>query len=248
MRYAEFHMISLTWPLVCSGIAALFTLVGGAIPLAHQKLSKNALTILLAFSGGILLSTALNHMVVESFAIIGAEAMLSVSLGFLLLYGIEKITMIHACQEEHCDVHHFGGLAVIGIGFHSFLDGFAIAVSLKLDLALGTMVVLAVLLHRLPTGVCIATVMLANHFAATKAWLILALVAGLIVAGTLIGFISTLSGIDSERFLSIAIGISAGTFIYIATGDLMPMAHENVRDYRVPVAFTVGFLGTMITA
>lgn len=241
-------MISLTWPLLCAGIAALFTMVGGAIPLAHRKLSKSVLTILIAFSGGVLLSAALNHMVVESFAIIGGPAMLAVSGGFLLLYGIEKITMIHACQEEDCHTHHFGGMALLGIGFHSFLDGFAIAVSMELDVRLGAIVVLAVLLHRLPTGVCIATVMLANHFASTKAWLTLSLIAGLLVAGAFIGLLSALNGIATENFLSIAIGISAGTFLYIATGDLMPMAHANVRDYRVPLAFAVGFLGTMGTA
>jgi ZIP family zinc transporter/zinc and cadmium transporter len=241
-------MIFLTWPLFCAGIAALFTMVGGAIPLAHRKLSRSVLTILIAFSGGVLLSAALNHMVVESFAIIGGQSMLAVSFGFLLLYGIEKITMIHACQEEGCDAHRFGGLALVGIGFHSFLDGFSITVSMKLDVRLGAIVALAVLLHRLPTGVCIATVMLANHFPSAKAWFTLSLIAGLLVAGALAGLLSALSGIAAERFLSIAIGISAGTFIYIATGDLMPMAHANVRDYRVPLAFAVGFLGTMGTA
>ncbi len=240
-------MTTFTWPLVFSGIAALSTLIGGAIPLVHQKLSKNALALLLALSGGILLSTGLNHMVTESFDTIGAPAMLCVSLGFLLMYGLEKITMVHACREEDCRVHHFGGAALMGIGFHSFLDGFAIGVSLKFDVTLGMIVVLAVLLHRLPDGISIATVMLANQYSERKAWGMLALLAGLAIAGTFAGLISILSGMNSRQYLSIAIGVSAGTFIYIATSDLMPMAHEDPRDYRVPIAFVVGFLGTMVT-
>jgi ZIP family zinc transporter/zinc and cadmium transporter len=216
--------------------------------LARQNLGKRALTVLVALSGGILLSTGLNHMVAESFEVIGAQAMLCVSLGFLLMYGLERFTMVHACQEEDCHVHHFGGTALLGIGFHSFLDGFAIAVSMKFDVTLGTIVVLAVLMHRLPDGISIATVMLANRYSVRKAWAILGLVAGLAVAGTLSGLFSTIGGVDPKHFLSIAIGLSAGTFIYIATGDLMPLAHENNRDYRVPIAFVVGFLGTMMTA
>lgn len=241
-------MTSLALPLLYSGIAALFTMMGGAIPLAHRRLSKKALGVLIAFSGGMLLSTGLNHMIVDSFGILGAHAMLCASLGFLLMYGLEKVTMIHACREEDCHVHHFGGAALMGIGFHSFLDGFAIAVSLKFDMALGTMVLLAVLLHRLPDGFSIATVMLANQYPARKAWAVLSLLAGLAVAGTLAGLVSVFNSLTVEHYLSIAIGISAGTFIYIATSDLIPMAHQNSRDYRVPLAFTVGFLGTMMTA
>ncbi|MDZ7289121.1 MAG: ZIP family metal transporter [candidate division KSB1 bacterium] len=240
--------IAFTWPLVCSGIAALFTLIGGTIPLAHQKLSKNALAVLLALSGGIMLSTSLNHMVRESFGSIGAISMVCVSFGFLLMYGLEKMTMVHACREQDCHVHHFGGMALMGIGFHSFLDGFAIGVSLEFNLTLGLMVVLAVLLHRLPDGIAIATVMLANRYSTRKAWGFLSMLAGLAVAGTIVGLASLFSGIELERFLSIAIGISAGTFIYIATSDLMPMAHEDPRDYRVPIAFIVGFLGILLTA
>jgi ZIP family zinc transporter/zinc and cadmium transporter len=241
-------MISLTWPLVYSGMAALFTLLGGAIPLAHRKISRNTLTILVALSAGMLLSTGLNHMIIESFEKIHAQAMLGVSLGFLLLYGIEKMTMVHACREEDCKFHHFGGAALLGIGFHSFLDGFAIAVSLKFGMALGTVVVLAVLLHRLPDGIAIATVMMANHYSLKKAWWLLTVVAGLAIAGTLFGITTVFSGIESERYFSMAVALSAGTFIYIATSDLMPMAHENIRDYRVPIAFAVGFLGILITA
>ncbi|MFQ5823756.1 MAG: ZIP family metal transporter [bacterium] len=228
--------------LFFSFLAAGATMLGGGIPLLHKRLSKKSLTLLVAFSAGILLSTGLNHMVVESYAEAGRWAMLSVSLGFIVLYGYEKLAMIHACREEHCDIHPFGHAALFGMGFHSFLDGFAIAVSFEFEKTLGFLVIVAVLLHRLPTGISTASIMLANQFRKAKAWKTLGIIAGLAVVGALFGI---LIPINEQFFLSLAVGLSGGTFLYIATSDLLPIAHENNQDYRVPLFFLLGFLGIL---
>lgn len=231
--------------LFFSLLAAGATVLGGGIPLLHKRLSDKNLALLVAFSAGVLLSTGLNHMVVESYTEAGRWAMLSVSLGFLILYGYEKMAMIHACREEDCDVHHFGKAALLGMGFHSFLDGFAIAVSFGFEKTLGFLVIAAVLLHRLPTGISTTSIMLANNFHKTKAWITLSIISGLAVFGALFGI---LIPINEHFFLSLAVGISGGTFLYIATSDLLPLAHVNNRDYRVPIFFLLGFLGILGTS
>ncbi|MFQ5707968.1 MAG: ZIP family metal transporter [bacterium] len=228
--------------ILFSCLAAGATVLGGGIPLLHKRLDENSLTLLVAFSAGVLLSTGLNHMVAESFSEGGRWAMLSVSLGFIVLYGYEKMAMVHACREEHCDVHHFGKSALVGLGFHSFLDGFAIAVSFEFQKTLGLLVIVAVLLHRLPTGVSIASILLAHNYKRVRAWVTLSVIAGLAILGACTGIVMPLR----EHFLlSLAVGLSGGTFLYIATSDLLPMAHENSQDYRVPLFFLVGFLGIL---
>lgn len=223
-------------------IAAAATVIGGSIPLLHKRLSKEQLTLLVAFSAGVLLSTGLNHMIVESYAEAGKWAMLSVSLGFIVLYGYEKMAMIHACREHDCNVHNFGGAALIGIGFHSFLDGFAIAVSFEFEKTLGFLVIVAVILHRLPTGISIASIMLSNNYRQAKAWFTLSVIGGLAIVGATV---AVLIPIQESFFLSLAVGLSGGTFLYISTSDLLPMAHENSQDYRVPIFFLLGFLGIL---
>lgn len=223
-------------------LAAGTTVLGGGISLSQKKLRDEHLTLLVAFSAGVLLSTGLNHMVVESFAEAGRWAMLSVSLGFVILYGYEKMAMVHACREQDCDVHHFGSAALVGMGFHSFLDGFAIAVSFEFEKGLGQLVVVAVILHRLPTGISLAAIMLSNHYDKTKAWITLSTIAALTVLGAVVG---TVIPVQEHLFLSLAVGLSGGTFLYISTSDLLPLAHENSRDYRVPLAFLLGFLGIL---
>lgn len=217
-------------------------MVGGSIPLLHKRITAKTLTLLMAFSAGVLLSTGLNHMVAESYAESGRWAMVAVSVGFLLLYGYEKVAMIHACREQDCHVHSFGRSALVGIGFHSLLDGFAIAVSFELEKTLGMIVISAVILHRLPTGISIASIMLSHNYAEKRAWISLIVIAGLNVVGAILGqFIP----FGATTFLSLAVGLSGGTFLYIATSDLMPMAHENPHDYGVPASFLFGFLGVL---
>ena len=223
-------------------LAAGATILGGGIPLFRKNLRDESLTLLIAFSAGVLLSTGLNHMVAESFARAGRWAMFAVSIGFLLLYGYEKMAMVHACREQDCHVHNFGGAALIGMGFHSLIDGFAIAVSFELEKALGVVVVTAVLLHRLPTGISLAAIMLSNNYEKTKAWLTLGAIATLSIVGAVLGL---LIPFKEHLFLSLAVGLSGGTFLYISTSDLLPMAHENSQDYRVPLAFLVGFSGIL---
>lgn len=205
----------------------------------HRKLSEKQLTLLVAFSAGVLLSTSLNHMIIESFSATGRLAMLFVSIGFLVLYGYEKIAMVHACREHDCEVHHFGFASLIGIGFHSFLDGFAIAVSFEFQATLGVLVIGAVVLHRLPTGISIACILLSHGYDEARAWRALSLIAALAILGTIGGL---LIPANQSQLLSLAVGLSGGTFLYISTSDLLPMAHKNKQDYRVPLYFLTGFL------
>jgi len=228
--------------LFFSFLAAGATVLGGGIPLLHKGLDRSTLTLLVAFSAGVLLSTALNQMVVESYVTAGRWATLSVSLGFIGLYGYEKMAMIHACREEDCEIHHFGHSALVGLGFHSFLDGFAIAVSFEFERTLGFLVIIAILLHRLPTGISTASIMLSHNFNKSKAWVILSIIGGLAVVGAIFGILIPING---KFLLSLAVGLSGGTFLYIATSDFLPMAHENSQDYRVPIFFLAGFLGIL---
>jgi zinc transporter ZupT len=231
--------------LFFSFLAAGATVLGGGIPLLHKNLNQRHLTSLVAFSAGILLSTGLNHMIIQSFAEAGRWAMLAVSVGFVVLYGYEKMAMVHACREQGCQVHRFDKAALIGLGFHTILDGFAIAVSFEFEKSLGMLVIAAVILHRLPTGISLAAIMLSNQYQKSKAWVTLNIIGALAIVGAILGILIPLN----EKFwLSLAVGLSGGTFLYISTSDLLPLAHENNQDYRVPLLFLFGFLGVLATA
>lgn len=225
--------------LLYATLAAIFTIVGGSLPLARRDLGERALSLLIAFSAGVLLSAGINEMMPESFELAGTTAAIGVSAGFILLYLSEKVTMVHACREQGCRVHPFGFFAIIGIGFHTALDGFAIAVSTEADAELGAVVAIAVLAHRFPSGVSFAGVMLACDYTRRRAWATLTVLGLLAIVGAAVGL---LFADVPESVLGFAIGLSAGSFLYISTSDLLPVAHEHGwGDYGVPLSFTAGF-------
>lgn len=220
-------------------LAALFTIAGGALPLARRGMGERGLSLLVAFSAGVLLSTGINVMLPESYDLAGVASVLGVSAGFVLLYLTERVTVVHACRVHGRHIHTLSVFAVIGIGFHMVLDGFAIAVSGQAEASLGAVVALAVLAHRFPAGISFAGVMLSSNYERSRAWITMIVLALLAPVGAAAGL---LFSSVSDELLGFAIGLSAGTFLYISTSDLLPVAHERGwRDYGVPLAFAAGF-------
>jgi len=232
--------------LLLATLAAGFTIAGGSLPLARKQLGERGISLLVAFSAGVLLSAGINDMFPESYKLASGSAVIGVSAGFMLLYLTEKVTMVHACREQGCKVHPFGFFALAGIGFHTMLDGFSIAVSGEARASLGLVVAFAVLAHSFPSGVSVAGVMLSCGYRRSKAWWVLTALAVQAVVGAVVGlFFAGASG----QVLGVGVGLSAGTFLYISTSDLLPIAHEtNWHDYSVPLAFTAGFALMLVTA
>lgn len=231
--------------LLYATLAAIFTIVGGSLPLVRRNLGDRQLSLLIAFSAGVLLSAGLNEMLPESFELAGKTAAVGVSAGFILLYLSEKVTMVHSCREQGCEVHPFGFFAIAGIGFHTALDGFAIAVSSEVGAELGAVVAFAVLAHRFPSGVSFAGVMLACGYTRGRAWATLMTLGALAIVGAGVGLLFKDLSVE---VLGFAIGLSAGSFLYISTSDLLPIAHEHGwGDYGVPLSFATGF-GIMLAA
>lgn len=230
---------------VYSLLAAASTVIGGSLPLIRSDLSERLRSLVVAFAAGVLLSVGLNELVPESFEAAGRGALVAASVGFIVLYLVERVTTIHVCRDKECDIHTFGNIALIGIGFHSMLDGFAIAVGFGVRPEVGLAVAGAVLVHRFPDGVSIAAVALANRYSRGRAWAVLVAIGLLALLGAALGLAV---GQVSLAVLGLGLGLSAGTFIYVATADLLPIAHRNFGDYGVPIAFLIGFAGIFLLA
>jgi len=90
--------------------------------------------------------------------------------------------------------------------------------------------------------------MLSCGYKRSKAWWVLVLLSVQAIIGAFVGLLFAGAG-ASDQALGFAIGLSAGTFLYISTSDLLPIAHEtNWRDYSVPMFFTAGFALMLATA
>src|SRR5437016_8850805 len=128
-------------PAIYALSAFVMTLAGGAFAFRYRKY----LLFIMAFSAGLLIGVAFLDLIPEV-----AEAaqrasidlrtlMVMVIAGFVSIFLLEKMTIIHSEKQHDAPGHHHHvGLAgAIGLSFHSFLDGLAIGVGFQASREVG---------------------------------------------------------------------------------------------------------------
>ena len=217
------------------------SLVGGFLPLLRE-LSQRALALLLSFSAGVLLGAVFFHMLPETTGVLSETIGWPILAGFLLIFVMERFVFIHACEEHECDIHQMGIPAFLGISLHSLLDGIALGAGLILP-QLGPVVLLAVIVHKMPDSISISSILLSAGWQRRKVAALSVLFALTTPVGALLAYLSfrTLSEVD----VAVAIGISAGTFLAIATADILPQIHRI--EQRNPMTLIFLVLGLLVS-
>jgi zinc and cadmium transporter len=214
------------------------SLVGGFLPLL-QELSQKALALLLSFSAGVLLGAVFFHMLPETGKVLNNDVGWPILAGFLLIFVMERFVFVHACEEFECDIHQMGIPAFLGISLHSLLDGFALGAGLILP-QLGPVVLLAVIIHKMPDSMSLSSILLSAGWTRRKVALLNLLFSLTTPVGALIAYLFFRS--LSEENIAVALGISAGTFLAIATADILPQVHRIEQRNPMTLIFLVGGL------
>jgi len=216
-------MSSFTLSLLLGLVAALAD-VFGALILVKTHWEKRYLPYFVALGAGFMLSATLLEMIPESFR-----------LGFrwtpLLVLG--GYCMIHLLEHTITPHFHFGGEAnhelissrtsssvVAGLAAHSLFDGIAIASGFVLSAWLGWIIFVAILLHKLPEGFTVASVMLASGHSRTAAVNSAVIVAAATLAGVLV--INVFPG-----WVQAGLPVAAGVALYVTATDLVPEVNRE---------------------
>ncbi|MFB2350944.1 ZIP family metal transporter, partial [Priestia megaterium] len=118
-----------------------------------------------------------------------------------------------------------GRLILIGDGLHNFVDGVVIAAAFLSSIPLGVAVGLAVIAHEAPQEVGDFAILLDSGFSQRKAFALNTLSAMATLPGALLGYFWLPELVEAIPFV---MAVSAASFIYIATADLIPMLHKGV--------------------
>jgi zinc transporter ZupT len=210
-RYAGFA----TWIFVLS-------FLGGMIPLL-RRWSDPQLKLLISLSAGIILGVVFLDLLPEAMHIT-PHFFTAVLVGFLLLLALEKFLLIHPHETEELAGRRTGLAAYVGISLHSLLDGVALGSSVMVP-ALGPAVLWAIVAHKIPNTFSLTSILLYFGFSRRSALLLLL---GFSLVTPLGGAIALLVLRNaSPEILGLAVGLAAGTFLFIATSDLLPHAHSH---------------------
>jgi ZIP family zinc transporter/zinc and cadmium transporter len=212
-------------------IAAAAELLGGALVILKKQWPRTIQEYLLALSAGFILALVFLELVPESIHAIGAEAPLFMLLGYAVLHFFEHTVVghLHFGEETHHEVMVSRAASLstfIGLFIHAFFDGFAISVGMQFNYYLGVLIFVAVLLHKIPEGLTIASVMLVAQRQRRTAFLASAAIAVATMLGILSAFF--LAGI-SERLVGFAFAFSAGLATYVGASDLIPEINHSRR-------------------
>lgn len=220
-------------------VLILMTIVSGSMPL-YKSWERKHIRLFISFGAGSLLGASFIHMIPETVETIGSGVGIAVLTGFLILYVIEKFTMIHACEGEDCSFHQMGIISFIGLSAHNIIDGFVLTTSTMLP-NLGPIVFAAIVVHKIPASFSLSSILIIGEFTRKKVLLYLIIFSLMLPVGAFAAML--LMDIFGTYQLGIAVAVSAGTFIYIATSDLLPEVHR-VGEWRIQnlISFLAGIV------
>ncbi|RJO62303.1 ZIP family metal transporter [candidate division WS5 bacterium] len=220
--------------ILYSLFAGLATFLSAQFVIRDKKLTKKGMIYFVSFSAGALFALAFFHLIPEALFLNPSNALYAAVGAFVIFYLLEQQIMMHSCEEEKCSHHHVdkskGIVGMWGILLHSLIDGVLIGIGFEVDFTLGLITALAVLVHKIPDGLSVATIMLHSGFSKkdtsrNSTFVALATPIGAILAYFLLRNVS-------NDFIGSALGFSAGTFLYISASDLIPETHENVNWFN----------------
>lgn len=216
---------------------------------------------LVSLSAGVLLGTALLHVLPEAFESPATpQALFGTLLGGLLFFWLlEKVELYrhvhHHEGDGHGHHHHFdaqqagrGGLSVlVGDSIHNFCDGVIIAAAFLADTGLGVVTALAIVAHEIPQEAGDYIVLLNAGFSRRKALLYNALSGMAAVAGGVLGYFLVGPWEAALPYLLVA---ASSSFIYVAVADLLPQLQQRLawRETLAQVAWIGGGLGLVLLA
>jgi ZIP family zinc transporter/zinc and cadmium transporter len=223
--------------IVFATLAALGDIIGGLFVLTGPERSRRALKALAGFGAGFMLAVALVEMMPVAFAIRGG--LLAVVLGYLLVHLTQHTLTphFHFGEETHREAmvsRGIGMYALIGLLPHSFFDGVAISSGFLDSSRLGMLIFVAIVLHKVPTGVSLASVVLASGNDRRTAHLaVLAIAAATVVGAIVTPVIPPLA--------DYGLALAAGVTLYVAASNLVPEA-QHERSWFTQAALFAGVL------
>lgn len=219
------------------------TIGGSLLPLVERDLKTGSRQALVAFGAGVLLGAAFLHLVPEAVERNHLTAGLAMAGAFVLVFGVEQFTLLHACPEQgmECPVHVMGWVTLMALLVHNAMDGVAIAGGFAVSSGVGMVAAVAVISHSFPTGLSLSAILLEAGYSRPGAFWRCVVLGAVIPLGAAAA--SFLLPRISESSLAVILGISGGSFIYIGATDLLPRLHQPGQKSGL-VYFALG-LGIM---
>jgi len=194
-------------------------------------------TYFACFAAGVLIAVSFVHIAPKSFAM-APQAPMWLFAGYLAMHVLNRFLTAYVCDKPQTADYALGLVPLLGIGFHSFLDGIVYSISFSVSMLTGGLVALGMVLHEFPEGIVTYTLLVRSGFSPRRSFLLAFLAAAVTTpVGTLASY-PFIARIDQET-LGVLLAFSAGALIYVGATHLLPRAEQEPRRFSL-VALAAG--------
>jgi len=230
--------------LATSALAALVTSLGIYTIRRFADWGHRNTAYFMCFAAGVLISASFLHIIPKSFSM-NPQAPIWLLVGFLGLHLFNRFITAFVCEKDPDKKEYAMGITpMLGIGFHSFIDGFIYSIAFSVSILTGYLATLGMVLHEFPEGIITYLLLVRGGFGERKAMVLAFLAAA---ATTPLGMLVSyplISSIDKQA-LGALLSLSAGALVYVGATHLLPRAEQEKRKFSL-VALAGGVLVAVI--
>jgi zinc and cadmium transporter len=226
-------------PFSASLLAACVTTAGIFVIRYFEPWGRRNTTYFACFAAGVLISVSFLHIIPTAFAM-SPRAPVYLLAGYLFMHVFNRFLTAYVCDKPETADYAIGLIPMLGIGFHSFIDGVIYSVTFTVSFFTGVLAAIGMVLHEFPEGIVTYLLMVRGGFS-KKSALVLAFLAAALTTplGTLVSF-PVISEIETP-VLSALLSLSAGALVYVGATHLLPRAEHEPRRFSL-IALSTGIV------
>jgi zinc and cadmium transporter len=233
----------LLWVIGFSVLGSVGAVAGaGAMLLFPEAVRRRIVPALVSYATGTLLGAAFLGMLPAALEQAPARGVTTTVLaGMLAFFVLEKLVLWRHFHDDGTNGHGTAApLILFGDAFHNFVDGVVIAAAFLVSVPLGVATALAVIAHEVPQEVGDFGILLDSGYSRGRALLLNALSAFATLPGAVLAYLWL---DDVRQAVPYILAVSAASFIYIATADLIPGLHRQVTAWASVRQLTLMLVG-----
>ena len=138
--------------ILASTLACVVTIIGIFAIRRYESWGSSNVAYFMSFAAGVLISVSFIHIIPESFRM-NETSPIFLLVGFMSLYVINRFLNTYICHEYDRVNYTLGLIPMLGIGFHSFLDGVIYSVTFNVSIFTGVLAATGMILHEFPEGI-----------------------------------------------------------------------------------------------
>lgn len=224
-------------------LAALVTAIGIYTIRRFGAWGRKYSIYFVCFAAGVLISVSFLHIIPKSFEM-NTNAPVYLLIGFVFLHLFNRFVTAFVCERAPDSAYGIGLIPMLGIGLHSFIDGFIYSITFSVSVFTGVLAATGMVLHEFPEGIITYLLLLRGGFREKTALILAILFASLTTPlGMLVSW-PYISEIDPPLLGSL-LALSSGALVYVGAAHLLPQAEKEHRKYSL-CALGAGILVAVI--